>query len=240
MTTIKILPPDPSRLIEGLRDTGYDFNTALADIIDNSVDAKATKVRIWIRVDPDNDIVVSVADDGHGMDETALLNAMTYGAKSKKDKSSLGKFGLGLKTASTAFARRLSVITRASATSPVLKATWDLDHVDKKKEWEILIDAPARDEIKLLDEAAGGGSGTLVLWEKVDRLTKEYVPNLASGVTVQGMDSLLWALAEAELGATTDNTRKNFKELRFEIARLLRNLVDDLPEPDMSGEKENA
>ena len=63
---------------------------------------------------------------------------------------------------------------------------------------------------------------------------KVYVPNLNSSVTVQGMDSLLWALCEAEMGATTDTTRKHFKELRFEVSRLLRNLVDDLPEPDMS------
>src|SRR4051794_14638144 len=138
MSTPHLLPPDPSRLIEGLRDTGYDFNTALADIVDNSVDANATKVRVWIRMDYDGDVTVSVADNGHGMDEAALMNAMTYGAKSKKDKSALGKFGLGLKTASTAFCRKLSVITRAKDSGPVLKATWDIDHVVKKKEWEVL------------------------------------------------------------------------------------------------------
>jgi hypothetical protein len=174
MSQFKILPPDPSRLIEGLRDTGYEFNTALADIIDNSIDAKATKIRVWIRMDMDGDVTVSVADNGHGMDEAALLNAMTYGAKSKKDRSCLGKFGLGLKTASTAFCRRLSVVTRASKNGAVLKATWDLDHVEKKKEWEVLIDKPGKEEIELLDETAGGGSGTLVLWEKVDRLLKDY------------------------------------------------------------------
>src|SRR5579864_1740798 len=146
----KTLPPDPSRLIEGLRDTGYDFNTALADIIDNSIDANATKVRIWMRMDIDGEVTMSVADNGHGMDEAALLNAMTYGAKSKKDKSSLGKFGLGLKTASTAFCRRLSVITRAGKTAPVLKATWDLDHVEKEKAWEVLMDKANKEEIELL------------------------------------------------------------------------------------------
>src|SRR5687768_4933400 len=113
MSTPVTLPPDPSRLIEGLRDTGYTFNTALADIVDNSVDAKATMIHIWMRMDTDGEITVSVADNGHGMDEAALMNAMTYGAKSKKDKSCLGKFGLGLKTASTAFCRSLSVVSRA-------------------------------------------------------------------------------------------------------------------------------
>ena len=174
MSKSQVLPPDPSRLIEGLRDTGYDFNTALADIVDNSIDAQATKVRIWIRMDIDGDITVSVADNGTGMDDAALLNAMTYGAKSKKDKSCLGKFGLGLKTASTAFCRRLSVVTRAAGDAPVLKATWDLDHVMRESEWEVLIDSPSSEEIALLDEAADEGHGTLVLWETIDRLMKDY------------------------------------------------------------------
>jgi hypothetical protein len=174
MSQSRILPPDPSRLIEGLRDTGYEFNTALADIIDNSIDANATKVRVWIRMDMDGDVTVSVTDNGQGMDEAELLNAMTYGAKSKKDKSCLGKFGLGLKTASTAFCRRLSVITRSAKPGLLLKATWDLDHVEKKKEWEVLMDKPSKEEVELLDEAAKGGPGTLVLWEKVDRLLKDY------------------------------------------------------------------
>ncbi|HEY3934915.1 MAG TPA: ATP-binding protein, partial [Gemmatimonadales bacterium] len=173
MSTAVKLPPDPSRLIEGLRDTGYDFNTALADIVDNSVDAMATTVRLGIRMDFEGDITVSVADNGHGMDRDALLNAMTYGAKSKKQKSALGKFGLGLKTASTAFCRRLSVVTREKD-GEVLKATWDLNHVEKTGEWEVLLDKPRKDEVALLDETAEGGAGTVVIWEEVDRLLKDY------------------------------------------------------------------
>lgn len=63
---------------------------------------------------------------------------------------------------------------------------------------------------------------------------KVYVPNLSSGVTIQGMDSLLWALSEAELGSTTEGTKKHFRELRYEVGKLLRDLVEDLPEPDLS------
>jgi hypothetical protein len=62
---------------------------------------------------------------------------------------------------------------------------------------------------------------------------KVYVPNLASDVTVQGMDSLLWALVEAELGTINEATKNHFEELRFEVSRLLRKLVEDLPEPDL-------
>jgi len=63
------LPPNPSKLMEGLRDTGYDFNTALADIVDNSVDAGATKIDIYIKMDGDGDKFIMVADNGCGMDE---------------------------------------------------------------------------------------------------------------------------------------------------------------------------
>jgi hypothetical protein len=62
---------------------------------------------------------------------------------------------------------------------------------------------------------------------------KVYVPNLSSGVTVQGMDSLLWALCAAELGTVNEASKRHFAELRFEVSRLLRALVNELPEPDL-------
>ena len=95
-----VCPPDPERIVEGLRDTGYNFNTAMADIIDNSIAAHATKVDIRINANPLGEICVYVADNGDGMDAKGLVNAMTYGSEVRADLASLGKFGLGLKTAS--------------------------------------------------------------------------------------------------------------------------------------------
>ena len=100
------LPPDPERMIEGLRDTGYKFNTALADIIDNSIAANAELVDVTVSMDFRGNIIVSVADDGIGMNRDELINAMKYGSDRRESAASLGKFGLGLKTASTAFCRR--------------------------------------------------------------------------------------------------------------------------------------
>lgn len=97
------LPPDPSRVAEGLRDTGYDFNTAISDIVDNSIAANATKIDITFNISPMNEISIYIADNGTGMDENGLKNAMKYGSKQRDEIKSLGKFGLGLKTASTAF-----------------------------------------------------------------------------------------------------------------------------------------
>ncbi len=170
----QLLPPNPSRLIEGLRDTGYEFNTALADVIDNSVDAGATTIAVRIDMDSDGDIVVAVADNGSGMNRDGLLNGMTYGAAVHADAKRLGKFGLGLKTASTAFCRRLSVISRDAGTASPVKAVWDLDHVEQAVAWELLLGAPDKEELALLDGVASGQAGTVVLWEKVDRLLKNY------------------------------------------------------------------
>src|SRR5688572_3707020 len=104
--------PDPKRMIEGLRDTGYEFNTAIADLIDNSIAASATMVDILIKMDLRGNLRLSIADNGIGMDRIGLVNAMKYGSAERSHPSSLGKFGLGLKTASTAFCRNLLVTSR--------------------------------------------------------------------------------------------------------------------------------
>lgn len=167
--------PDPSRTLEGLRDTGYFLETAIADLVDNSIAAKATIVDIRLESDFRGDIVMSMADNGTGMDREGLISAMKYGAPKGKDPASLGKFGLGLKTASTAFCRRLSVVSRMNPDSPALMATWDLDHVEEVGEWDLQFSGnPNRDAYEHLDTIASNHSGTVVLWEKVDRLLKKY------------------------------------------------------------------
>jgi hypothetical protein len=165
--------PDPVRVAEGLRDTGYEFNTAVADIVDNSIAAGANLIDVSIAMDPKGNVIVGIVDDGRGMDRNGLINALRYGSKKRDDPASLGKFGLGLKTASTAFCRRLSLISRTGPDAETLKASWDLDVVGDHG-WRIEIVPAAKYEINLLDKTASAKSGTLVLWEKVDRLLGEY------------------------------------------------------------------
>ena len=107
------LPPDPERIVNGLRDTGYNFNTAIADIVDNSISAKATVVNIDVTLDPELNVNVYISDNGCGMNMDGLKNAMKYGSSERPEKNSLGKFGLGLKTASTAYCRIFAVISRS-------------------------------------------------------------------------------------------------------------------------------
>jgi len=166
--------PDPSRTIEGLRDTGYEFETAVADLIDNSIAAEANLIDIRIQMDLRGKVTLQIADNGTGMDEDHLMQAMKYGSPEREDPSSLGKFGMGLKTASTAYCRRLSVSSRANGDDEVLQASWDLDHVAKVGKWELLFDDPSPEEIDHLESVAPDSSGTVVTWRKVDRLLGDY------------------------------------------------------------------
>ncbi len=167
------LEPDPARVMEGLRDTGYDFNMAMADLVDNSIAANANIIKVYLNPLPNSDIKLYIADNGCGMTMDGLLNAMRYGSNRRADESSLGKFGLGLKTASTAFCRSLSLLSRGSD-GTCNKVCWDLDEICRINKWRLLTPPISEDEMDLLDDVADGGTGTLVIWEKVDRLLKDY------------------------------------------------------------------
>jgi len=161
--------PDADRVIMGLRDTGYDFNTAIADIVDNSITAKATKVDITMSVTPRGEILVYITDNGCGMNAKELRNAMKYGSAERTNKKSLSKFGLGLKTASTAFCKCMSLVSRGNDNT-IRKIQWDLDYIQKVNIWKPLTPEPSKADINILESIAGDGTGTVVIWEKVDRL----------------------------------------------------------------------
>lgn len=166
--------PDAPRLIYGLRDTGYNFNTAAADIIDNSIAANATEVNVLIELMEDGRKFVAFGDNGDGMDEAALFDAMRYGAPARANLASLGKFGLGLKTASSSVCLKFTVISRTSPEQPLAKLAWDLEHVESQNAWEMLKEGITSDETDCYDELCGE-KGTLVIWSKCDRLlAKEY------------------------------------------------------------------
>lgn len=198
-----ICPPDPERVIEGLRDTGYNFNTAMADIIDNSIAAHATQIDIHIDMNPMGDITVYIIDNGDGMDMDELINAMTYGSKVRDDLNSLVKFGLGLKTASTAFCRVLSVISRAED-GITRKAQWDLDFVATSHEWNLKLPAVTEDEQLLLDVTSNKGRGTLVVWERVDRLLKSY----------------------SQIGSARNALNRKIDQLKFHVSMVYQRFLD--------------
>lgn len=188
------LLPDAARTIEGLRDTGYDFLTAIADIVDNSIAAEATRVSVRVALAMDGELEVSVSDNGCGMDRDELLNAMKYGSRVRQTPASLGKFGLGLKTASTAICRQLTVITRPAALTSPFAAQWDLDYVATENRWFLRLPEATAHERSLLDETAGDAAGTVVIWRKVDRvLPSSYRDNLSTAAR-RALDKIVQSL----------------------------------------------
>ncbi len=166
--------PDATRLIYGLRDTGYNFNTAAADIIDNSIAAKANEVNVNIELRSDGRKFVCFGDNGEGMTEEMLFAAMRYGAPARTNLASLGKFGLGLKTASTSVCLRLTVVSRRVPTDDFAKLACDLEFVEQENEWRMVREPLTSDERDWFEELCGD-KGTLVIWSKCDRLlSKDY------------------------------------------------------------------
>lgn len=166
--------PDAERLIFGLRDTGYNVRTAAADIIDNSIAAHADQINVEIVLHEDGRKLVYFGDNGDGMDADTLHSAMRYGAPVRENPESLGKFGLGLKTASSSVCKKFTIISKATSEQPLAKLSWDLDYVAETRRWEMLQEQITTDEEEMFEEICGE-TGTLVIWEKCDRiLSKEY------------------------------------------------------------------
>lgn len=168
--------PDAPRLIFGLRDTGYNVRTAAADIIDNSIAAKASQVHVEITLRNDGRKIVYFGDNGGGMDIEGVRRAMRYGAPERENPESLGKFGLGLKTASSSVCLKYTLISRKETTQDLAKLAWDLEHVATQEKWEMLQEPVTLDEKEAFEELCGD-NGTLLVWENCDRiLTKDYEP----------------------------------------------------------------
>jgi len=151
-----------------LRDIGYDLPSAVADLVDNSLDACAKHVRITVHADgPDS--WIRIVDDGLGMTPRLLDEAMRYGSTRDYDERSLGHFGLGLKTGSLSQCRRLTVASRSGPSGRLGVRRWDLDLVEERDSWDL--ETPARPDVpRHLTEPLDARGGTVVLWEKLDRI----------------------------------------------------------------------
>lgn len=163
--------PEASSMIETFRAIGYSIETAIADIIDNSITAGAEN--IWVDYNWEgSNTTLSILDDGKGMNNEQLIQAMRPGSRNPLDERSsndLGRFGLGLKTASFSQSRKFTVFSKAKDYKPVFW-TWDLDFVNQEKAWKLIRYIPVEEhwtqKIETLE------TGTCVIWWDLDRLTK--------------------------------------------------------------------
>ena len=162
--------PSAARLLGSLRDLGYEFSHAVADLIDNSVSAGASRVDVTIASEgPDS--WVRIADDGTGMSAAAISEAMRLGSRGRSyTPDDLGKFGLGLKTASLSQARCVTVASRSHpARRQIDCRQLDLDEVAATDRWEV-VHPVAADRPTQVVEPLQDGPGTVVLWTKLDRV----------------------------------------------------------------------
>lgn len=164
-----IAEPKPEALVESLRAFGYSLKTAIADLIDNSIVANAKNVWVNFHWDGGNSHIF-IKDDGIGMDEKSLMEAMRPGSQGplvERSPDDLGRYGLGLKTASFSQCRRLTVISKKLDTL-IESRCWDLDYINSSGEWRLLkiIDP---EPLSFLKEDLNN-QGTIVLWQKMDRI----------------------------------------------------------------------
>lgn len=166
------LPPSAASLTASLRDLGYSLETAVADLIDNSISADATDIQIFCDMSRSTPVLV-IADNGRGMTEDEVIAAMRHGAtdpRKERGPEDLGRFGLGLKTASFSQCRLLTVVSAVKGER--VGAEWSLSRIEEDDDWFIsLLEPDEIMEMPFVD--ALGDTGTLVIWRDLDRLFED-------------------------------------------------------------------
>lgn len=163
------MPPYAPTLMESTRAIGYSIETAIADIIDNSLAANAAQIDIDFF--PIGEAYISILDDGDGMSEEELVAAMQYGSRSPLDireESDLGRYGLGMKTASLSQCRILTVISKRNGATA--GAQWNLNHIKQAESWSLIVmDDSEIKEFPNWEKLNGYPNGTLVVWQDLDK-----------------------------------------------------------------------
>ena len=194
MSKERILEAGAYRTMIGLKDQGYSFNSAVGDIIDNCLSPKVKSSEIKVLFDKNltGEFYLRILDNGEGMDSSTLLEAMRYGSgeEDSYEKHDLGKFGLGMKTASTSQARSLTVLSKSILDGKISAFKWDLDYVKESQKWTILelnhkeINTIIEKEaihfkehftkFNLLSESEKLKSWTLVCWDNTETINRDY------------------------------------------------------------------
>lgn len=158
------IPPNPKRLIHALREMGYTSLDAILDLVDNSIDAKATRISVHIK-GLERDMVIDILDNGVGMDKATLNQALRFGSETEHDsRVDLGKYGMGLNSAGISLARNIWVLTRQEK-QQAWEATFDLDVIERENKFVVtLAEAPTK---KVLEHI--GDRGTLIRLSRIDR-----------------------------------------------------------------------
>lgn len=151
-----------------MRSLGYSLNSAVADLIDNSITANARNVSIDL--EPTQASYIAILDDGNGMDAPTAIEALRFaGSVGTRSATDLGRFGLGLKTASLSQGRALSLVTKHNGVISAYR--WDIDHVQQTGRWSLIqLEESEISVLPWVDRLAAQSAGTLIVWQKLDLL----------------------------------------------------------------------
>lgn len=213
--------PDPEFLIKSIAEQGYSLETALADLIDNSIAASARKAEILIDTTSEP-FMLFLADDGYGMDLIQLKQAMKFPSSSPEDQrkaDDLGRFGLGLKTASFSQTRHFTVLSRKKGQKAYSGRSWNVE-VLQKKQWKIVVESEAEIN-RLVDKYQKLSSGFLNGYD-------DFQPNTI--VIWRGLHKFESYLNEAERGTELKRqiTQTTTKYLSLVFHRFLESSVRQL------------
>lgn len=171
--------PFAPNLVESMRSLGYSFKTAIADLIDNSVGALSKRIDL-IMLPNDNPYLI-ILDNGHGMTNKELELALRFGSKNPLDersKEDLGRFGLGMKSASLSQCRKLTVVSKKNGELSCY--SWDLDYINKKKAWALIeYDTNEINKLPNIEQLKKLEHGTYLLLQNFDRVSAS-TQNLAN------------------------------------------------------------
>ncbi|MDD3923285.1 MAG: ATP-binding protein, partial [Endomicrobiaceae bacterium] len=187
--------PNAGKLLSSLRNTGYDSYTAVEDIIDNSIDAGATSINVIVNM-VEKDFRVTITDNGSGMSEHILDEALKLGSETQKDEmSDLGKYGMGLCTASISMAKNLQVITK-QVDGDYLYSSQDLDEIVKANDFIKELRKANKEEIALFKDHIEEDHGTMILLSKIDRLSNTN-PTIFANLLAKEMSRIYRKFIEA-------------------------------------------
>jgi len=164
-----LVPNEPNAriLISALQYIGYDDISAIADIVDNSIDANATVIKIYIDKDEQQKTRITIVDNGQGMDRETLDEALKLGSDTAHDDiGDLGKYGMGLSTAGLALANRTIVLTKTEESTEVLKSETDVNIIKEKNAFVKTLQKASEIETAYFKNMVKNDSGTIVILEE--------------------------------------------------------------------------
>lgn len=210
---VENVSPNLGDFVSSLRDIGYSTHVAVADILDNSIAAQAKNIKMHLVAQPET--VFCVLDDGLGMSSVELVEAMrlaTKGPGAVREKTDLGRFGLGLKTASFSQCKKLTVVSNRAG--KISARIWDLGFIAEQNQWLLITpDITEIEDLPLYSELVRMSAGTLVIWQEIDGFKPSDIPDIVDDL-IKHLSLVFHRFLESRVGWSRINIELNGNRLK--------------------------